>query len=186
MLISEVHLTKSGVDFLVDDTINIRDVNSDLLELEDNFTIVKPNQFSYTIGTFSQNDIYDGVSLRLGTDNLLDDIIPDSVYQDNHALSNDTDTVWFMPDTGYVQMYLEVCSDLMDETACREIAVYDYSPSEFSFSGTIESTIGYNDTIKTELNYKVLFDGINFETNSELIISDRIWDNFPNSLTITN
>ncbi len=187
ILFSNIHPYQGGNTFEVNDTLHIG-VNDALGEetliIENNFALVSPDQFSYTIGSFALPGNYDGIQLNFGLDEETSRIIPDSVYISNHVLNNEVDSVWEQT-KGYFFMYLSVIPDHNQIDVYKKITIFgNINMLNLDIQGNIFGDTGYDFDINLKIDYNLLFNGIDFEADSENSITNQILDNFPFALSI--
>ncbi len=186
ILFSNIHPIQNGVPYLVDDQIavNVNDTQGEeTLELEDNFIVMTPTKFSYSVNGFSRSGTYDGVELLMGLDADARRIIPDSVFVTDHVLQSEQDSIW-EETIGYFYLYLDVVPDKDLPDISKKIVIYGDDSVELEFFGEIFGDIGYDFEIDLKIDYKILFDGINFDADDESAISQKILDNFPNAISL--
>ncbi len=186
ILMSNAHPVKEGVEYQVDDTlfVNVDDgLGQETLELEDNFLIMSPEQFSYSINSFSQPGTYEGVVITSGLGGDARRIVPDSIVLKEHPLIPQTDTLW-NETVGYFYWYLKVIPDKNEPDISREFIIHGENSSQITLSGTVFGDIGYDLEIDIEIDYENLLDGIDFEADNEITITQKLIDNLPLSLSL--
>ncbi len=184
LLFSNINLINNNAKYIIDDTIHVNS-NSQSHVLTDDYVIIKPSKFSYNIGTFSHTlETFDQFEWLWGLDEESNQIVPDSIYIDNHALSNDTDTIW-SSNEGYFLYYLKFIPNIQQADIQREIVIHDMTNSiNQSFISNINNNIGYDLEINIQINYHTMLNGINFEADSETTIIQKIINNFNSSITL--
>lgn len=186
LLFSKIHPVKDGVAQIVDDTIHIGisdDLGEEQLEVEDNFLTIKPNRFEYTVGTFSEPQTYDGIELTFGLGGELERVVPDSVRTDGHVLQSVDDTVW-SEDRGYFYLYMEVLPVASDADNKKEIVLSGANHLlELNLEQQLLADIGYDFEINIKIDYKILFDGIDFVGDNEETIALKVKQNLISSIS---
>jgi hypothetical protein len=189
IMVSEVHPLAEGLPYSISDTINIGvndALGQELLVLENNFATLCPTRYTHPIGTFQYPGQYEGVSLRLGVNDEVNRILPDSVYISGHPLKSDTDSLW-AADGGYFAMRIQVAPQASNPDVLRDITVWsDGYTKEFNINGNVSAELGYDSNFNIKIDYKTLFDGIDFEADTESLISTKLSDNLPFSIQITD
>ncbi len=188
ILFSRMHPRQNGIISFVDDTIHIpldATGGNTLLEIEDNFILVQPDEFVYPIGTFVGPGIYDELEFRFGLEGDLNLIIPDSVHQTDHVLRSESDSVW-SDDKGYFYMYLDITPNKEQPDITKEVIIYDEANQlDFLLSGELVAGTGYDFEVNITIDYKLLYQGIEFVTDDELTIAQKIQQNLMNSIYLT-
>ena len=186
LLFSKIHPIKDGITEFTDDTIHIEidDVlGAEQLVIEDNFVLIKPNRFEYTIGTFSKPETYDGIEMTFGLGGDLERIIPDSVYTDGHILQSESDSIW-SEDEGYFYLYLKVLPIASEPDNTREIVLSGANHLlDWNIEEQLLADIGYDFEINIKIDYKILFDGIDFVGDDTETIALTIKQNLISSIS---
>jgi hypothetical protein len=186
LLFSRIHPVKDGIAKLTEDTIhiNIDDaLGAEQLEVEDNFLLIQPNRFEYTIGTFAEPETYDGIELTFGLGGDLERVLPDSVHTDGHILASEDDSIW-SEDKGYFYLYMEVLPVASEPDNKREIVLYGANHLlEWNLEQQLLADIGYDFEINIKIDYKILFDGIDFVGDDTETIALKIKQNLISSIS---
>lgn len=186
LLFSKIHPLKDGTPLLLDDTIHIGiddALGVEQLEIEDNFVLIKPNRFEYTVGTFSLPDTYDGIELTFGLGGDLERVLPDSVYKEEHILQSESDSIW-SEDKGFFYLYLEVLPIASEPDSKREIVLYGANHLlEWNLEQQLSAEFGYDFEINIKIDYKILFDGIDFVGDDTESIALKIKQNLISSIS---
>jgi hypothetical protein len=173
ILVSNVHLFQGDQEFNSIETIDLYDMNGNIVRAEDNFFITLPGKYGANIGGWTHLGTFDSISFNIGLPENIRQTNPSRVYQ-YHPLS--TSPSFYMYDSvsaGY--------------QACRIDLVYD-STNQFNFKliDDIQIKLPYNVTvvdgsnilINLRLDYLALFNGISFTNDSQTIIENKILQNF--------
>ncbi len=186
ILFSKTHPIRSGLEFEMDKTISVGvddEMGSEILEFEDNFVVVTPERFTYTINEFNYPGMFEGVALKMGLDEEVRRVIPDSVGIDGHPLESEVDSIW-AADIGYFYLYLDVVPDYKLPEVSRKFVIYGSDTHNLTYWHTLTAEMGYDFKIDFKIDYKLLFDGINFEADSENYVTQELFDNLPSSVSI--
>jgi hypothetical protein len=186
LLFSKIHPIKDDIAQLIDDTIHIRiddAIGEEQLEIEDNFVLIKPNRFEYVVGTFSEPTTYDGIELNFGLGGDLERILPDSVHVDGHILQSEGDSIW-SADKGYFYLYMKVLPVASEPDNKREIVLSGANHLlEWNIGEQLLADIGYDFEIDVKIDYKILFDGIDFVGDDTETIALKVKQNLISSIS---
>ncbi len=186
LLFSEIHPIQSGEEIETDKLIRIG-VNDDLgqetLTVEDNFIVVTPERFSYIVNEFNHPGSFDGIAILNGLTDENRRIIPDSVLVSGHPMTSETDSIW-NEDIGYFYLYMKVIPNTVDLEEFKEVVIHGEDITSLNYVGTLNNEVGYDFEIDLQIDYKLLFDGINFEADNENIISQKLKNNLSLSISM--
>lgn len=186
LLFSKVHPIKDDVIYLTEDTIHINiddNQGAERLEIEDNFVLVKPNRFRYEIGTFSKPDTYDEIELTFGLGGDLERIVPDSVYATEHILQSEEDSIW-TSDEGYFYLYIKVLPISTEPNNEREIVLSGANHLlEWNMEQQLLADIGYDFELNIKIDYKTLFDGIDFVADDDETVGLKVKQSLISSIS---
>lgn len=187
MLFSGIHPLKNGATSFVEDTIHIQlddGIGNQLLEIEDNFILVKPTRFEYEVGTFSEPNTYDEIELDFGLKGDLNRIVPDSVHQSDHVLRSESDSIWNETEK-YFYLYMNVTPDKDQPDLTKEVIISgENNQIELLLDGPLLADVGYDFDVNVQIDYKLLFSGIDFVADDSINIANMIQQNLANSISI--
>jgi len=187
--LTNLHLvnTTTGEEAGVEDSIELY-VIDDLGNLvtttvEDNFSLINRNQFSYPLGEFRSSGIYDALRFDVGIAGLANHTLTDSLAT-NHALSIQTDTLQIDPVSGYIFNKIDLRRDTVSSTATNRIEILDLIAVQLALNEPITIANGFDITINLRMNHLDWYTGINFVTDTDEQIVNKIVLNTTNVFKI--
>lgn len=189
IMLSQIHPMQESREQTVDDTIQVRIGSDTLLELEDNYLWVKPNAFDYKVGKFPYPGTYSGISITWGLDDEVNALQPDGLYLDKHPLASDVDSTW-SEERGYFYFYMKMMPDTTSASIrinSRTI-IMDAShgpPLKHEWTHTQQTGIAEDSEWAANLDYKILFGGVDFVADDENTIIEKMRANFSAAWTFS-
>jgi len=212
--LTNFHLINSNTatEVGVEDQITLYNNNNGQIssqEVEDNFSLIKPSQFTYDIGTFLSANNFDMISFDVGLSNSFNNTIVDSLSSD-HALADTTQ----LGLDGYISNQINIRIDttygeVINNTNPNDLFETNISPFgnvstqqkkgskhfyldikdivniKLPLNQAINSQLGFNTSINLRINHLEWYQGINFVTDNHEQIVNKIVDNTTNVFQIS-
>lgn len=153
----------------------------DSIEYIGNFALVNRSGFSVNLGSFREEGLFDKVQLRIGLNNELN-AQPIDQLTGRSRLAIQADSMHTFSDDGFLFLKFVVYLPALD----REFELtLDGSAGPIIFEGSIAmvSQIGFNKSFRLTVDYLEWIDGIDFETDSEIEMTQKLLDNLPFALS---
>lgn len=167
--LSDFHLFQAGNDFQVSDTLTMStyagaDTSSQLFV--NDFQLVRRSPVEYTIGSFRQDGNFDAIGFQLGLSAGAQKVIPAKAPA-NHPLAIQTDPLWLSKEEGFVFMQLVVAPDSLAATTPDTLRFTegDLGQRVLGGSGLFVHPTGYDFPVVLTIDYKMLFDGVNWSNH---------------------
>jgi len=182
--LSNVHLIKDdGTELGVENIINVETSTGEVLELEDNFSIIDKDVFVDTIGQFRNDGTYTELKFYVGIPSPANTAIPDSITTRRHPLGLFPDTLWNATN-GYVFNRIQLFKDTMENT---ELTTYELdgiaSLVEVILPINFEVLKGKHAELTIKIDYGAWFTGIDFAA-TDMEVIDNIIENTTNAFSI--
>ena len=158
----------------IEDSINMDIQNQDgsigEITVEDNFVLVQPGVFSYTIGEIQNTGSFDSLSMQYGVYAPANNALPESL-PNGHALSVKEPIMQINAFQGYINCQVVLKKDTFDTTTNDTLNLFSTEQIPFDLIPPQIVDNGLNKTIKLRINYLEWFQGIDFalDNNDELI-----------------
>ena len=183
--ISGLHLINSnGQAYVLPDSLSFSSPNNGSFKAENNFTVADRDLIqTATLGTFITEGIYNKVELTIG---LPEEILTASAHElpSGHPLST-ADTLLYDTLSGYRHGLVMLYRDTLGSP-----------PEAFTFAASqqlkldlpelLEVKPGHHTKITLTINYLVLFDGVDFKNDAAQTIRDKVFQNMPNAINVTD
>lgn len=187
--LSAFELAQNGTAFEIADTLTLNTLEgvdtSTQLFIND-FLLIRRSPVVYTVGTFRQDGDFERVKLQLGLSDAAQKVIP-SKAPSNHPLSTQTDGLWQGNAAGYVFLQAVVVKDSMSATPTDTLRFTkaDIGQLALDFTGNFSHQTGYDFPLKLTVDYKKLFDGVNWSQGDILSWKSQIVANLSSSFTVS-
>jgi hypothetical protein len=187
--LSDVELTQLGTSFTVSDTLTLvtrEGVDTSAQLFTNDFLLVRRSPVTYTVGTFRQDGNFETVKFRLGLSDAAQKVIP-AKTPSNHPLGLQTDGLWQGYDEGYVWLQAVVVRNNMDTTPADTLRFTkaDLGQVELSFNGNYVHPTGYDFPLILTVDYKKLFDGVNWSQGDISSWKSQIVSNIGASFSVS-
>lgn len=149
----------------------------DSVEYIGNFALVNRSGFSVNLGSFREEGFFDKVQFRIGLNDALNGQ-PIDQLAGRSRLAIQADSMHTFSNDGFLFLKFVVYIPSLD----REFELtLDGSAGPIIFEGPIEmeSQIGFNKSFRLTINYLDWIEGIDFETDTEMEMSQKLLDNLP-------
>jgi hypothetical protein len=167
--LSDFKLAQNSVTYQVSDTLTLKtflgnDTSSQLFI--NDFQLVRRSPVLYEIGTFQLDGTFDQVNFRLGLSPEAQKVIPTKA-PDGHPLEAQPDSLWRGQSQGFVFLQAVVVQDSDPSTTTDTIRIMeaDLGQKFITTTGSFVHPTGYNFPLVLKVDYKKLFDGINWSAH---------------------
>lgn len=167
--LSDFKLTQNSVPYQVSDTLTLKtfmgnDTSSQLFV--NDFQLVRRSLVLYEIGTFQLDGTFEQVAFRLGLSPEAQKVIPTKA-PDGHPLEAQTDSLWRGQSQGFVFLQALVVQDTFPGTKADTIRIMeaDLGQKFITATGSFNHPTGYDFPLVLKVDYKKLFDGINWSAH---------------------
>lgn len=169
--LSEFQLFQNSVPFTVSDTAQLQtyapSANDTIKEVfTDDFVLFRRTPVDNSVGEFKTPGIFEKVRIRLGLSDDAQRVIP-RLAPSGSPLRIQGDSLWYGPAAGYVFFQAVVVRDSMQATKPDTLAFTEADLSGFFIEQTgnfSHPSGGYDFRIKLGIDYKKMFDGIDWTT----------------------
>lgn len=152
--------------------------------VEDNYLLAALNTFSYEIGDVAGYGDFVGVQFNVGLDAAANTTQPD-LMPDGHALGVQEDTMYVSASEGYRFQKFDLSIIAAADTTSQIFSVLgDDNLTTVSLIDTFSLDKSFDVEIQLNVDYLSLFEGIDFEADSDEVISEKIVANTPGIFTI--
>lgn len=182
--VSDVKVFQGAFEAVPQDTFFVYSVSNnrlDSIEYIGNFALVNRSGFSVNLGSFREEGLFDKVQFRIGLNDDLNDQ-PIDQLTGRSRLAIQADSMHTFSDEGFLFLKFEVYIPSLD----REFELtLDGSAGPIIFEGPIEmvSQIGFDKSFRLTIDYLDWIDGIDFGTDSEEEMMQKLLDNIPIALS---
>ncbi len=180
--LTDVKLVNATTAIGVTDTIDLPlyDIENDIINtvtLEDNFTLVKRDNFNYSIGEFRAPNTYTSLQFNIGIAGDANHAVADSIISTHPLSVNGTDSLQIDPVQGYIFNQIELYKDTISATPLSTYSITELVPIELAFTSPLVIENGFNVTLNLRINYLDWFKGINFAVDSDDEIKSKLTEN---------
>lgn len=185
--ISDIQLVRAdGSEVGVTDILDLTFFDNTTASIEDNFSLMKKSIGTYTsanIGTISTNGNFTKIRFNVGVNSSANHAVI-AAMPDEHALSIQSESMHLDITEGYIFNKIQIVKD----TTTNETVTYEISGDnnlvniELDYPINLES--GYNLGLVVYLDYKKLFEGIDFQNDDENTIQTKIVTNTVNAFSV--
>lgn len=182
VLTSQYHLleTASGVEASSVERLDVITMNNNRINVEDNFAILKPDATTVqaagwaTLGTFDQLEFVVGIPNNIRNGN------PSKVEEQGHPLS--TSATSYMYDSTAAEYATSLINITLPNTG-QNLVLRLFNETKISLPYAARAEDGQDVTVRLQLNYETLFDGVSLTNDPEIIIQNKIEQNFRNAFS---
>lgn len=189
--LTNLHLinSASGTIIGVEEEINLNvlnvDGNVESITVEDNFTIIKRNNFSYRLGTLPKTNVftYDQVSFDIGIAGSVNNTLIDSTFI-GHPLHTTPDSLQISATEGYIFNEIVLYRDTFSTTMADTLAIQELVPINLTLIEPLNLKRGFDHAVNLRINYLEWFKGINFVVDTKTDIEEKVAENTINVFQI--
>lgn len=190
--LSEFQLFQGGGQFSVSDTVQLQafaPAGNDTIKetFTDDFLLVRRTPVDNELGEFKPSGDFDNVKIRLGLSPDAQRVIP-RLAKAGHPLRIQPDSLWYGRDAGFVFLQAVVVRDSMAATTPDTLAFTQAELADF-FIGQAGSFVhrsgGYDFRLKLTVDYKKMFEGIDWTTGDISAWKSQIVVNLPNVFSVS-
>lgn len=166
----------SGHQTTVRDTTSflLKDTNT-IIDTADRYLLFDESVLEYTSGYFDDNSDFDSLELDLGLDDLAQEIFTDTLV-DTHPLKN-------------TEMYDDIAESLVSLRIRVSVVNSQFSSiyrindlQKVTIPYTITPEITFDTWIELDIDYKILFQNIDFISDNENTISSKLVSNIKEAI----
>ena len=187
--LSDFQLFQNGEVFRVSDTLTLHtfmgnDTTSQLFT--NDFQLVRRTPIDYVVGTFRQDGNFEEVSFRFGLSQDAQKVIPTKAPA-NHPLSAQLDSLWRGQTAGFVFLQVVVVRDSMVDTMPDTLSFLqsDLGEPRIGATGLFVHSTGYNFPLVLRVDYKKMFEGVNWSIHDTLGWKNTIIANLPGTFSVS-
>lgn len=183
LLASKMHLFRanSQEEVTSPELISLFDAGGAITEVEDNFFMTTPGNYSYDIAGWNELGVYDSLRFYVGLPNSIKNSNPSRVAELRHPLS--TSAYYYMYDS--VSTSYQSCVMVVKQVSSGNtinVQSFDYIPISLPCNITVVD--GFDIPIRLRLDYVKLFNGISFSNDTPTQIKDKMTQNFQTAFSI--
>jgi hypothetical protein len=190
--LSEIQLFQGAGAFSVTDTVQLQTYapsGSDTLKeaFTDDFLLVRRSPVDNPVGDFRPAGVFDKVRMRLGLSPDAQRVIP-RLAPSGNPLRIQGDSLWYGPSVGYVFLQAVVVRDSMQATKPDTLAFTQADLPDFFIEKTgsyLHQSGGYDFRLNLGIDYKKLFDGINWTDGDIPAWKSQIVVNLPSVFSVS-
>lgn len=190
--LSEIQLFQSGNAFSVSDTVQLQTYsafgNDTLKEtFTDDFLLVRRTPVDNPVGEFRPSGTFNEVKIRLGLSDNAQRVIP-RLAPSGHPLRIQGDSLWYGPTAGYVFMQAVVVRDSMQATKPDTLAFTEANLPNFFIeknANFLHQSGGYDFRLKLGIDYKKMFEGVNWSSGDIPEWKSQIVVNLPSVFIVS-
>ncbi len=190
--LSEIQLFQNGGIITVSDTVQLQTYapsGTDTLKeaFTDDFLLIRRTPVDNPVGDFRPAGNFEQVRMRLGLSDDAQRVIP-RLAPSGSPLRIQGDSLWYGPSTGYVFLQAVVVRDSMQATKPDTLAFTEADLPDFFIEKTgnyVHPSGGYDFRLKLGIDYKMLFDGIDWTTGDIPAWKTRIVANLPGVFSVS-
>lgn len=187
--LSDFQLAQNGETFVVSDTLTLHTLEGiDTLTrlFTNDFQLVRRTPIDYTVGTFRQDGNFQDLSFRLGLSADAQKVLPNKTPA-NHPLSPQPDSLWRGNAAGFVFLEAVIVRDSMSATPADTLRFLqaDLGQPRIGATGTFVHPTGYNFPLVLTVDYKKMFDGVNWTVTDISAWKTKIIANLPGTFSVS-
>lgn len=187
--LSDFQLIQGGETFTVSDTLRLKTWNgTDTIGrlFTNDFQLVRRTPIEYPVGTFRQDGNFESLSFRFGLSDEAQQVLP-SKAPANHPLSAQPDQLWRGSNAGFVFLEAVVVRDSFASTPPDTLRFLesDLGQPRIGAVGNFVHPTGYDFPLVLGVDYKKMFEGVNWSVHDTSAWMTRIILNLPNTFTVT-
>ena len=187
--LSDFQLFQNGEAFSVSDTLTLNtflgsDTSSQLFT--NDFQLVRRTPVDYSVGTFRQDGNFEEVNFRFGLSDAAQKIIPTKTPV-NHPLAAQPDSLWRGQSAGFTFLQVVVVRDSMASTAADTLRFLqaDLGQPVIVATGQFIHLTGYNFPLVLKVDYKKMFEGVNWSMHDIVAWKNKIIENLPLTFSVS-
>jgi len=188
--LSDIQLIiEDGNTFGVESELEIAILNTtDTITIEDNFALInRAVPSTQTIGDFSKNGAFRGISFNIGFSDTVQAATP-QFFKRNHPLSLGDSSLYDFDKQQYIITQFSLVRDafsMESDTVQIDILANEfYEKIELDFPFNIRR--GFDTTIFLEVDYRKWLRGVNIKEDDELSIKEQLKNNMVNAFQIVD
>jgi hypothetical protein len=185
--ISDVQLVRAdGSSVGVTDELEVTLADNSILSIEDNFSLLKKSIGSYSsakIGSIHANGSFSKIRFNVGINPTANHAMI-SKMPDGHALAKQSESMHIDITQGYIFNKMQIVKG----TTAQDTITYEISGDNnlvgVELDYPINISTGFDITLTIYLDYKKLFDGIDFKNDDDNTIQTKIVNNTSSAFSI--
>ncbi len=171
--VSEIKLISGSAEFQVRNDIEVYTSSGSTFSVTDDFLLASRNTNTYAVGGFREPGSYEGLAFLVGVNDVLDDIILDSLPSD-HPLGVQDDSMYVNDNYLSIRMAYKPLNVGLDSTV---LEIFETAAINLSTSTPLTVTSGFDKTINLQIAYDKWFDGVDFSSGDLDAIKQNIVNN---------
>jgi len=187
--LSDFQLFQNGEIFTVSDTLTLNtfsgsDTSSQ--QFTNDFQLIRRTPIDYVVGTFRQDGNFEELNFRLGLSGDAQKVIPTKAPA-NHPLSAQADSLWRGQTNGFVFLQAVVVRDSMGVTKPDTLRFLesDLGQARIGATGLFVHPTGYNFPLVLKVDYKKMFEGINWSIDDIPVWKTKIVANLDGTFSVS-
>jgi hypothetical protein len=187
--LSDFQLFQGGKAYSVSDTLTLNtfmgaDTSSQLFT--NDFQLVRRSPVDYIVGTFRQDGTFEEVNFRFGLSADAQKVIPTKAPA-NHPLAAQPDSLWRGQSAGFTFLQVVVVRDSMASTAADTLRFLqaDLGQPMIGATGQFVHPTGYNFPLVLKVDYKKMFEGINWSVHDISAWKSKVLTNLPVTFSVS-
>ena len=190
--LSDFQLFQNGGIVTVSDSVNLKTyaaTGNDTISrtFTDDFVLVRRAPVENEVGDFRPGGTFEKIRFRLGLSPEAERVIP-QLAPSAHPLRIQSDSIWYGRDAGYVFLQAIVVRDSMATTKPDTLSFTKSELSDFFIERTssfIHQSGGYNFTLTLTVDYKKMFEDVDWTTGDISTWKSKIATNLPNVFSVS-
>jgi len=187
--LSDFQVFRNAESFRVSDTLTLRtlvgtDTSSQLFT--NDFLLVRRSPIDYLVGTFRPDGVFNELSFRLGLSEDAQKVLPNKAPA-RHPLATQPDSLWLSKAEGFVFLQAVVVRDSMAATAPDTLRFLqaDLGQTVMGAAGQFVHFTGYDFPLRLRVDYKKMFEGVNWSVHDIQAWKTRIIANLPGTFSVS-
>jgi len=187
--LSDFQLFQNGELFKMSDTLTLNtfagsDTSSQLFT--NDFQLVRRTPIDYVVGTFRQDGNFEEVNFRLGLSADAQKVIPFKAPA-NHPLSTQSDSLWRGQSAGFVFLQAVIVRDSLNNPKQDTLRFLesDLGQPRIGATGLFVHPTGYNFPMVLTVDYKKMFEGVNWSIHDIQAWKTKIIANLPSTFSVS-
>ncbi len=187
--LSDFQLFQNGEAFGVSDTMGFKTLSGvDTINqiFTNDFQLARRTPLDYTVGTFRQDGNFEEVNFLLGLSAEAQKILPSKVAS-THPLSTQADSLWQGNTAGFVFLQAVVVRDSMNTSLPDTLRFLqaDLGQARIGATGVFVHPTGYNFHLVLDVDYKKMFEGVNWTVHDIQAWKNVIKANLPGTFNVS-
>lgn len=150
------------------------------------FLLVRRSPIDYLVGTFRPEGVFNELNFRFGLSPDAQQVLPNKAPA-GHPLATQPDSLWLSPSEGFVFMQAVVVRDSMASTQPDTLRFLqtDLGQPIIGATGQFFHATGYDFPLMLRVDYKKMFESVNWSVHDISAWKTRIIANLPGTFSVS-